>query len=138
MKPSAVSVLIAPIVGCCLLVATCVPPVWQAQHVIGLALLLPSLAVITIARLQLGNSFSVVPRATALVTHGLYARIRNPIYVFGVPFFTGLVLFLGHPAWLVVLLPLVVLQAVRARREGEALLARFGDEYRRYRAQTWF
>jgi protein-S-isoprenylcysteine O-methyltransferase Ste14 len=35
------------------------------------------------ARLQLGQSFTVRARATALVTTGLYSKIRHPIYLFG-------------------------------------------------------
>ena len=36
-----------------------------------------------LARWQLGDAFSVAPEARRLVTRGLYARIRHPIYVFG-------------------------------------------------------
>jgi protein-S-isoprenylcysteine O-methyltransferase Ste14 len=30
------------------------------------------------------------------------------------------------------------MQVARARRESAVLEAKFGDEYRRYRQQTWF
>jgi protein-S-isoprenylcysteine O-methyltransferase Ste14 len=76
--------------------------------------------------------------ATRLVTTGLYARIRNPIYTFGCFFFLGLAMFI--PAWWLLLLLIVVipLQIARARREAAVLEATFGDEYRQYRRQTWF
>jgi protein-S-isoprenylcysteine O-methyltransferase Ste14 len=44
------------------------------------------------------------------------------------------------PAWWL-LLPLIIvipMQIVRARREATVLEAAFGEEYRRYRQQTWF
>ena len=44
-----------------------------------------------VARLQLGKSFSVSPQAKELFTHGLYSRIRNPIYVFVAVMWFGLI-----------------------------------------------
>jgi protein-S-isoprenylcysteine O-methyltransferase Ste14 len=93
---------------------------------------------ILIARFQLGGAFSIRAKATRLVTTGLYARLRNPIYVFGCFFFLGVAIFI--PFWPLLLLLLIVIpmQIVRARREARVLEATFGDEYRRYRQQTWF
>jgi protein-S-isoprenylcysteine O-methyltransferase Ste14 len=86
----------------------------------------------------LGAAFSLRAKATRLVTTGLYARIRNPIYVSGCFFFLGLAMFL--PAWwlLLTLIVVVPMQIVRSRREAAVLEATFGEEYRRYRLQTWF
>jgi protein-S-isoprenylcysteine O-methyltransferase Ste14 len=93
---------------------------------------------LTLARLQLGNSFSVTPQATMLVTTGLYARIRNPVYVFGLGLFVGVLLYTRLERHLYVLVPLALMQVFRARREAAVLEARFGDEYRSYKARTWF
>jgi protein-S-isoprenylcysteine O-methyltransferase Ste14 len=43
------------------------------------------------------------------------------------------------PTWwpLALLLLIIPMQIVRARREAAVLEAEFGDEYRRYRAGTW-
>src|SRR5258708_16217004 len=57
--------------------------VWGAHQLVGLAIVLPSFLLWGLARLQLGESFSIRPQAKALVTHGLYSRIRNPVYLFG-------------------------------------------------------
>jgi protein-S-isoprenylcysteine O-methyltransferase Ste14 len=96
------------------------------------------LAGVILARYTLGRSFSVAPKATALVTSGIYWRIRNPIYVFGMIFVVGLVLMVWTPYLLAVLLVLIPVQIVRARREAAVLEAKFGDAYRQYRKRTWF
>jgi protein-S-isoprenylcysteine O-methyltransferase Ste14 len=105
---------------------------------IGLLLALIGLAGVMLSRYTLGRSFSIAPRATALVTSGIYSRIRNPIYLFGMIFLIGLALIVGRPELLAVLLVLVPMQIIRARREAAVLEAKFGDAYREYRQRTWF
>src|ERR1700732_1696087 len=56
---------------------------WTLRRIAAVVIGLPSLGLLVLARIQLGGSFSVRPKAQALVTHGLYSRIRNPIYLFG-------------------------------------------------------
>lgn len=111
---------------------------WSPLRVLGLVLMVAGLGLLTVARVHLGNSFSITPQATALVTNGLYAKIRNPVYVFSTIGIAGLLLYIGRPELLWLLVPLVAMQMWRARAEARVLEARFGDEYRRYRAQTWF
>ena len=89
------------------------------------------------ARLQINASFAVKPKAKVLVTRGLYSRIRNPIYIFGMLWIAGLTLALGKPWWVIILLALAPLQIVRAKREARVLEEKFGDQYRAYRRQTW-
>lgn len=113
-------------------------PPWNAMRIIGLCLMVPSFVLLTLARVQLGNAFSITAQAKGLVTQGLYSRIRNPIYVFSALGIAGLFLYLNRPVLLFLLLLLVPLQVFRARREGRVLEARFGEEYRRYKAGTWF
>jgi len=93
---------------------------------------------VILSRYTLGRSFSVAPKATALVTSGIYSRIRNPIYISGEIFMVGLVLMVGRRDLLIVPLALVPVQIVRARREAAVLEAKFGDAYREYRKRTWF
>jgi protein-S-isoprenylcysteine O-methyltransferase Ste14 len=143
MKASARFVMLVPIPGVLVILVAGFPGMmldgsWTPIRIAGLVLTLAGLSLITLARLQLGDSFSIEPRATALVTRGLYARIRNPVYVFGLVLFAGILLYIDRPRFLPVLIPLGILQAVRARREAKVLEERFGDAYRAYRARTWF
>ncbi len=105
---------------------------------IGLLLSLIGLAGVILARYTLGRSFSVTAKATALVTSGIYSRIRNPIYISGEIFLLGVVLMIGRPELLIILLALIPVQVIRARREGAVLEAKFGEAYREYRRRTWF
>ena len=107
-------------------------------RLIGLLLGLIGLGGVILARYTLGRSFSIAPKATALVTSGIYSRIRNPIYIFGMIFLIGLALIVGRPQLLVILAVLIPMQIVRARREAAVLEAKFGDAYREYRKRTWF
>jgi protein-S-isoprenylcysteine O-methyltransferase Ste14 len=107
-------------------------------RLIGVAVAIAGLFGVIIARYTLGKSFSVRARATALVTRGIYSRIRNPIYVSGILLFLGVFLMLGHPQMLLIFVILIPLQVIRARREAAVLEAEFGDEYREYRKRTWF
>jgi protein-S-isoprenylcysteine O-methyltransferase Ste14 len=93
---------------------------------------------VILARYTLGKSFSVRAKATALVTHGIYSKVRNPIYVSGMFFLGGVALMVGRPELLLILLALIPIQIIRARREAAVLEAKFGDEYREYRKRTWF
>ncbi len=60
---------------------------WTSLRVAGAVISLSSLGLILVARFQLGRAFSIRAKATRLVTTGLYARIRNPIYIAGCFFF---------------------------------------------------
>ncbi|HYU46220.1 MAG TPA: isoprenylcysteine carboxylmethyltransferase family protein [Terriglobales bacterium] len=107
---------------------------------IGLTLSLVGLAGVILARYTLGRSFSIRAKATELVTTGIYSRIRNPIYVSGMIFLVGVIVMTRRPAsWLVpVIMIIVPMQIIRARREARVLEAKFGDAYRQYRSRTWF
>jgi protein-S-isoprenylcysteine O-methyltransferase Ste14 len=114
------------------------PTSWVAMQYAGLCLMTAGFVLWTVARFQLGNSLTVTAQARQLVSRGLYSRIRSPIYVFGSCTIAGLILALGRPIWLLVFLALIPLQIWRARKESAVLDAKFGEQYRAYRASTWF
>src|SRR4029077_19773011 len=70
---------------------------WNMQRRVGSVLVVVGVAFVGVARCQLGKSFSLRPEARELVAHGLYSKIRNPIYVFGSMSILGLILVLQRP-----------------------------------------
>lgn len=108
------------------------------MNIAGLVLMVVGLILWVTARLQLGDSFSVSAQARKLVTHGLYSKIRNPVYVFGAMALGGFALAIGRPIFLLGLLLIVPLQINRARAESKVLEEKFGDAYHEYRRKTWF
>jgi protein-S-isoprenylcysteine O-methyltransferase Ste14 len=138
MKRSALFVTVVPLLTITYIVIQVVPEIWSATRIAGLAILIAGMALVTLARIQLANSFSITPQATKLVTHGIYSRIRNPVYVFSAVALAGLVLYLDLPYLFWVFLILVPMQILRARAEGRLLEQHFGDQYRQYKATTWF
>ena len=91
-----------------------------------------------IARRQLGSAFSLTPQAKSLVTHGLYAKIPHPLYVFLDLALFGLIIALRQPWLLLAWGALIANQARVARRESLVLEQAFGDAYRDYRRSTWW
>jgi protein-S-isoprenylcysteine O-methyltransferase Ste14 len=114
------------------------PAAWTRMRALGLCLAVAGFVLWTVARFQLGASFAIAVRAKQLVTRGLYSKIRNPIYTFGSLFLVGCILVLGRPIMLLSFAAIVPLQLWRARKEAQVLEAKFGEEYRAYRARTWF
>jgi len=108
---------------------------WMCGLILG-ALSLPFWIV---ARRQLGRSFTVRAEARQLVTRGLYARLRHPIYIFGGLAYLGAFLALQNRGVLAAYLVFsLVVQSMRARREDRVLEEHFGRAYRDYRLRTWF
>ena len=113
-------------------------PAWTSWQIAGLAIGVPASVLFVMARIELGRAFSVRAKATTLVTTGIYARIRNPIYVFGGLISVGIFIFVHRPLWLLIWVVLIPVQLLRVRKEEQVLEAKFGDAYRQYRRKTWF
>jgi protein-S-isoprenylcysteine O-methyltransferase Ste14 len=114
------------------------PGEWNAERWAGVMIAIPAMILLLTARFQLGRSFSVSPQARKLVTHGLYAKIRNPMYVFSALLVLGFLLTLQNPYLFLIIAVLVPTQIIRAHQEAKLLEEKFGDEYREYRKKTWF
>jgi protein-S-isoprenylcysteine O-methyltransferase Ste14 len=139
MKPWQTAVLVALMcAGLYVALADQYDGSWKIYQLVGLSIMIPSFFLWALAHFQLGLSFSGQAHATALVTHGLYSKIRNPIYVFGAAFIAGLIVFVGYYYLLLVFLIIIPVQIVRLRTEATVLEAAFGDAYRTYKSQTWF
>jgi len=110
----------------------------DAIRIVGLALAASALVLFLVAKVQLGDSFSILPEAHTLVTRGIYSKIRHPIYFFSAFLIFGLALFAERPVFLLVFAVIIPVQILRMRREDKVLEEKFGDEYRRYRQNAWF
>ncbi len=111
---------------------------WTAWRIVGIAIAAPAFLLFLAARVELGRAFSVQAKATTLVTTGLYARIRNPIYFFGALLILGIIIWMERPWLLLIFAVLVPLQVVRSRIEERVLAEKFGAAYREYKQKTWF
>ena len=125
-----------------ILTAFAVFVVWQRDYGvrfwIGMTIAAIGMFLWGLARVQLGSSFSVSAQARKLVTTGLYSKFRNPVYLFGGIGYVGLFIALGNWPALALFVVLYSLQISRVKREQKVLEAAFGEQYRRYRASTWF
>ena len=111
---------------------------WTVSRIIGVSIAIPSLLLLCLARVQLGRAFSVQAKASTLVTHGLYSRIRNPIYVFGALMIAGVFIWANRPWLFLVFAVLIPLQVYRSRKESQVLEESFGAAYLEYKRKTWF
>jgi len=130
--------LVGVIVGLILFATYAMNFAWTPLRIVGVAIALPAFILFCIARVQLGGSFSVEAKATALVTTGIYSKIRNPIYVFGAIMTLGVIIWAGQPLLLLFYVILIPMQIIRARKESQVLEAKFGDAYIEYKKKTWF
>lgn len=110
---------------------------WDGARIAGFALGVVFLTLVFLARLQLGDSFSIAPEARKLVTTGIYSKVRHPVYVFGILAILGIALYTHLWPLLAVVLLVIPMQVVRARAEERVLTEKFGEEYLRYKSQTW-
>ena len=117
--------------------------VWRrrtgTEYLIGMTIATIGYTLWFTARAHLGRAFSAHAVATELVTRGLYSKIRHPVYLFSTIGIAGLCLAmhwyrLGGAYVLLV----AITQWRRAIAETKVLEAKFGDQYREYRAHTWF
>jgi protein-S-isoprenylcysteine O-methyltransferase Ste14 len=111
-----------------------------SRILIGLVLIGAGLALIIPANLTFRSAGTHVepwkPSVT-LVTDGIFARLRNPMYVGGTLCLAGLAILLASDWMLVMTIVLaVVLHFGVVLREERYLEAKFGESYRQYRANV--
>jgi protein-S-isoprenylcysteine O-methyltransferase Ste14 len=113
-------------------------PMWMWLFYLGWAVLLGAMALIVLPLILLPSKGQAprgggVTRTTAVVTTGLYAVIRHPLYLGWMLGYVALVLIAQH--WLVALVAVAGIACVYliCVQEDRRLLARFGQEYARYK-----
>jgi protein-S-isoprenylcysteine O-methyltransferase Ste14 len=111
---------------------------WQAW--LGGAVFLAALWLFRRTHRDLGRNWSVtleVRERHALVTNGVYSRVRHPMY--SAFWLWALAQALLLPNWIAGPAGLVgfgTLFALRVRREEQLMIETFGEDYRRYMART--
>jgi protein-S-isoprenylcysteine O-methyltransferase Ste14 len=115
--------------------------VWRCHGIAclsGIALGFPSFVLWFMAKLNLGQSFTLSVQARHLVTQGLYSRIRHPIYFCSTLALLATALCLHNLFFYLYVIAVVGVQLWRIRAEERVLTERFGEAYREYRERTWF
>ena len=110
----------------------------DAACILGSAITVPSFVLWFVAKLQLGSSFTPRAEARALVTHGLYSRIRHPIYFFASLALVGTAFCLRSAYFSAYVGLTIAAQLWRIRRENRVLREKFGQDYLECRRKTWF
>ena len=110
------------------------------EGLIVAALMLLAVFLFTAAARSMGANWSVVARMREgheLVTGGVFARLRHPIYTAMAAFLLAMAIAFGHLANLFVALPLFAVgTGVRVREEERLLRAEFGAAYDDYAARV--
>jgi protein-S-isoprenylcysteine O-methyltransferase Ste14 len=90
-------------------------------------------------QITMGRSYSaslITREDHRLITHGMYAYVRHPIYL-GVCFvITGIAMFTSSLLGLIVLWSTIPFILRRIRTEESMLIDEFGEEYEEYRGRT--
>jgi protein-S-isoprenylcysteine O-methyltransferase Ste14 len=111
-----------------------------AEGLIVAALMLLAVLLFTAAARAMGANWSIVARMREgheLVTGGVFARLRHPIYTAMAAFLVAMAIAFGHLGSLLVALPLFAIgTGVRVREEERLLRDRFGAAYDDYAARV--
>lgn len=130
--------LIRIVVAIPLILATSAESTWDAAHLVGLSIWLPSTAFWVLARIQIDRALSDDKRTEVLVKTGMYRYIRHPVYLFSSVSLISMVVYLKAPIFLAIIVPIILLQIWRARREERTMKEHFRERYEQYRHRTWF
>lgn len=105
-------------------------------HAVGFVLMVAGFALTVAAQLQMGDAWRIgvdPAERTALVAHGLFAHVRNPIFTSMLLASLGLVLAVPNVLAVAGFLALVVAIQLQVRRiEEPHLTAAHGEAYRTY------
>ena len=84
-----------------------------------------------------GTNVIPLSESSALVTDGVYAFSRNPMYTGMISVLAGIAILANKPwSWLVVISFAAIIRLLFVRKEEVLLESTFGDAYRSYKAQV--
>jgi protein-S-isoprenylcysteine O-methyltransferase Ste14 len=114
------------------------PSAAHINHYVGVLVTMLAFCLWLVARVQLGNAFSIGAKANYLVTSGLYSKLRHPVYYFSILAVVGIGIYIWSLLVLIPITLLVGLELYRINKEEKVLSDKFGEKYAAYKAKTWF
>lgn len=109
-------------------------------QVVGFLIGLSGIAITVVSQFQMGNSWRIgvdQKESTPLITHGLYANSRNPIYFGLLNFWVGLSVTFPHLLlWLSAAICWVCIELIVRNIEEPYLIRKHGDVFQNYVSQT--
>jgi protein-S-isoprenylcysteine O-methyltransferase Ste14 len=112
---------------------------WVVLRVLGVPGSAAAVALYVLALRDLGLSWRFTidrERPGELVTHGVFARTRNPIYIALMLLAAGVALMLGSPLLITLACACPLYFDALVRREEAFLVCHYGQAYQEYRART--
>ncbi len=108
----------------------------ETRIIVGVLLIAAGIALAVVGRgtfVRFGTNVNPFKPSSVLVTTGVYAYVRNPMYV-GLGFLVAGIGFAWGSDWTIVMLVVAafLIHFGVVKREERYLLAKFGDVYRRY------
>ena len=107
--------------------------------VIGFIIMIIGMGFNFIVRANLGKNWVPLSKTTEgqeLVTEGLYSRVRHPFYLSILILFLGVAIISWNLYGLLFLILTVIALIIRIRKEEIELIAKFGEEYKKYKKET--
>lgn len=106
---------------------------------VGFILMILGMGFNFIVRADLGKNWIPLSKTTEgqeLVTGGIYGQIRHPFYLSVLILFLGIAVISWNSYGLLFFIINLVAVMIRIRKEESELIAKFGEEYERYRNDT--
>lgn len=114
---------------------------FRLVNIVGISLVSAGVSLRVTARLTLGRQFTHglrIAEGHALVTEGIYRRVRHPAYAGALLVYFGTPLIFGSTVGLLIMFPpLAVLILYRIRVEERMLAGHFGQSYQEYQRTSW-
>ena len=106
---------------------------------IGFIIMIIGMGFNFIVRTNLGKNWVPLSKTTEgqeLVTEGIYSRVRHPFYLSVLILFLGVSIISWNLYGLLFIILTMIGLIIRIRKEEIELIAKFGEEYKKYKKET--